>query len=115
LVELNSAGLCWRGDCARLEKMIGDTARWLTRGFVDEGGVKGWRRVIDDELPPVPDLGFVIFGSLVRAHLQLGTALSEPIRRAALQQLAALQYRPYHPAYQEISNATKYTNDAGQT
>jgi hypothetical protein len=95
--------------------MIADTARWLTNAFVDDGEVKGWRRVVDDELPPVPDLGLVISGSLVRANLQLGTPLPARVAAAALQQLTDLQYRPYHPAYQEISNAARFTNDAGQT
>jgi hypothetical protein len=114
LLQLQSAGLCWRGDCSTLKKMIADAARWLTEAFVDEGSVTGWRRQLDDELPIVSDLSISIYGSLVRAHLDVGVPLSDRIVSSALQQLRNFRLRPYYPAYQEISNGVNYTNREGR-
>jgi hypothetical protein len=113
LLQLHSTGLCWRGDCDALKKMIADTARWLTQAFVDDGDVAGWRRGLDDELSVVSDLSIPIFGSMVRAHLDVGAPLSDRIESSALQQLTSLRLRSYLPAYQNITNSTKYT-DKGQ-
>jgi len=115
LLELHSTGLCWRGDCNTLKKMIADTARWLTEAFVDEGGLAGWRRRLDDDLPVVSDLSVPISGLLVRAHLDAEIPLSDRIVSSALRQLTNLRLRSYHPAYQEISHQVRYTNSEGQT
>ncbi len=114
LLQLHSAGLCWRGDCNTLKKMIEDTARWLTETFVDEGGVGGWRRDPNDELPIVFELGIPIFGAVVRAHLEVGVPFSDRIEHSALQQLTRLRFRSYVPAYRDITNSTKYTDSQGQ-
>jgi hypothetical protein len=115
LLQLNATGLCWRGDCNTLKKMIADSARWLTEAFVDEGGVVGWRRRTDDELPVVSDLSILISGSLARAHLDVGLPLSDRIVSSALRQLTNLRLRSYYPAYQEISEGARDTNNEGVT
>ena len=116
LLQLHSTGLCWRGDCNTLKKMITDTARWLTEAFVDEGeGAVGWRRLPDDELPVVSDLSISISGSLVRAHLDVGVPLPDRIVSSALQQLTEFRLRSYHPAYQEITDGVKYADSEGRT
>jgi hypothetical protein len=115
LLQLHSAGLCWRGDCNTLKKMIGDTARWLTEAFVVEEGSAGWRRRLDDDLPVVPDLSILISGFLVRAHLDAEIPLSDRIVSLALEQLTNLRLRSYDPSFQEISDDVRYTNSEGQT
>ena len=59
LLELQSAGLCWRGDCNRLATMIKDTSRWLTQSFVAEKAFMGWRLAGGDESAPNPELVFL--------------------------------------------------------
>lgn len=60
LLKLREAGLCWRGDCAVLERMIRDTTGWLIRVFVDENGISGWRSFPDAAQPPVGDLNILV-------------------------------------------------------
>ena len=93
--------------------MIADTARWLTEAFVDEGGITGWRRRTDDNLPVVSDLSILISGSLVRAHLDFGIPLPDRIVSSALQQLMHFRLRSYYPAYQEITDSAQDTNAEG--
>jgi hypothetical protein len=115
LLQVHSAGLCWRGDCNTLKKMIVDAARWLTEAFVDEKGVTGWRRRPNDELqlPVVPDLSILISASLVRAHLDIGIPLSDRIVSSALQELTNLRLRSYSPSIHEITDYVIETSSEG--
>jgi hypothetical protein len=115
LLDLRSGGLCWRGSCETLDKMIGDTARWLIAIFVDEPGMTGWRRFDKDGLPPAPDLDILIYGVLARAHEEIGVALPERIEIAALRKLTDLRHRPYYPAFQEIDHDVRFTDAQGRS
>ena len=115
LLQVHSTGLCWRGDCNTLKKMIADAARWLTEAFVDEEGAAGWRRRPNDELPVVSDLSILISSSLVRAHLDVGIPISDRIVSSALQQLTNLRLRSYYPTYQEITDYVRDTSSEGET
>ena len=80
--------------------MIRDTSQWLVRTFVDERRGAGWRRTVSDTDAPNPELSLVVYSVLGRAELPL--PLPDNIKIAALRQLAALRFRPYHPAYHDI-------------
>jgi hypothetical protein len=111
LLELQSAGLCWRGDCNRLTNMIEDTSRWLSQSFVAEKAFMGWRLAGGDESAPNPELSLFVVGVLGRSPV----LLPDMIRTTALQRLIDLRLRPYHPAYQDLTYWTTYNNGRGQS
>jgi hypothetical protein len=104
LLKVRAAGLCWRNDCAVLERMIRDTSGWLIGGFVDENGVTGWRRFPDDTLAPSADLDILVLAALAQANQDLHIALPANIRTAAERILVGLRRRPYLPDQQEVSD-----------
>jgi hypothetical protein len=106
LVELDSASLCWRGDCQRLAVMVRDAAQRFVRTFVDVG----WPGTMDDNSAPDPDVSLMIYGALVRA----GASLPDNIRAAALRQMSDLRLRPYSPAYHDIRHWVSFINDRGK-
>lgn len=114
LLDLRSAGLCWRGKCDRLEKMSRDTAGWLIQNFVDEQGLTGWRRdLIDDKLPD-PEISLITYGALGRAQLELSVRLPARLQAAAFNELARLNRRPYFPSATEAIRQANYTDSDGR-
>jgi MTH538 TIR-like domain (DUF1863) len=111
LLELQSAELCWRGDCNRLAVMIKDTSRWLIRSFVAEKAFMGWRLAGGDESAPNPELSLFVLGVLGRSPVPI----PDMIRRVALQRLIELRLRPFHPAYQDFTYWSTYNNGQGQS
>jgi len=110
LLELDAAHLCWRGSCERLAQMIRESSQWFIDNFVDEKRVTGWRRTVDDDGAPDPELSLMVYAGLGRSPMPL----PENIRNAALQQLTDLRSRPYHPANHDIRHWVTYLNDAGK-
>jgi len=114
LLELRSRSLCWQADCARRDAMIRASVAWLVNAFVDDRVASGWRRTLDDNKPPDPDLSIFIYGVLGRASIDLGIQLPATIERAALQRLIALKDRSYFPSQQDIDHWVYFTDDAGK-
>lgn len=110
LLELQSAHLCWRGNCEQLEKMVQETSRWLIRVFVDERPLKGWRSRSSDESPPDQDLSLFVYGVLGRSSVPL----PDVIEKAALQRLTDLRLQSYHPASRDVTLWVTFINDRGQ-
>jgi hypothetical protein len=111
LLELRSAGRCWKGDCQRLAAMIDDTSRWLVRAFVAEKSLVGWRIAASEETAPIPDLSLFVHGILGRPRMPT----PDVVQQAALQQLVDLRLRPYHPAHFDLAYYTAYDNGRGQS
>ena len=111
LLELRSAGRCWRGSCQRLAVMIDDTSGWLVRAFIAEKSLMGWRLAASEETAPIPDLSFFVHGILGRSQV----AAPDAVQKAALQHLTSLRRRPYHPAHADFTYYTTYNNGRGQS
>ncbi len=114
LLELNSKGVCWHGDCARLREMIHAAFDWLINAFVADEGVTGWRRQIDDDKPPDLDLNLYAYGAIGRAAADLSYPIPAKIEKAALEQLIGLAKRSYYPSQEDIEHWTRYVDDQGK-
>jgi len=114
LLELRSAGLCWRGDCDRLDRMIAASAQFLYEQFENgESGV-GWRHSMTDDKSPTLALGAIIFGSLARSG-KVGKRAGNPgLLAIALRQLEGIRHRPYHPSREEIKQYSISLDAAGR-
>jgi hypothetical protein len=110
LLELQSANLCWRGNCERLQLMIKETSGWLIQAFVDEKPLQGWRSSASDESPPNQELSLLVYGVLGRSRVWI----PDNVRRAALRRLTDLRLQSYHPANREITHWVNFDNDRGQ-
>ena len=114
LLELRSAGLCWRGNCDTLQQMIAATSLLLIKTFLNDRGVVGWRMTDDLTLPPSSDLNVMIYGALERAQQEAGIAVPDQIRSAAIVQLIDLRQRPYNPSYREVFSEESIADAQGQ-
>jgi hypothetical protein len=114
LLELRSRGLCWRMDCVQRDEMIRASVAWLVNAFVDDGVVSGWRRSLNDDKPPDPDLSIFVYGALGRASIDLEIQLPATIERAAFQRLIALKDRSYFPSQQDLEHWVYFTDQAGR-
>jgi hypothetical protein len=114
LLELRSRGLCWRTDCARLDEMIRTSVAWLINAFVDDHLMAGWRRTVNDDKPPDPDLSIFVYGALGRASNDLEIELPATIERTALQRLIALKDRAYYPSQQDIEYDVVFIDEQGK-
>jgi hypothetical protein len=110
LLELQSANLCWRGNCERLHAMIKETSGWLIQAFIDGKPLRGWRSSASDESPPNQELSLLVYGVLGRSRVQI----PDNIRSAALRRLTDLRLQTYHPANREITHWVTFVNDRGQ-
>src|SRR5262249_693073 len=110
LLELESAGLCWRGECKRRLCMVRDTAQRFIRAFVDEKRLVGWRGTMDDNSAPDLDISLMVYGVLARARVPI----PDNIQIAALQQLSDLRHRSYAPAYHDIRHWVTFKNAQGK-
>src|SRR5262245_61676835 len=115
LLELRASGLCWHEDCARLDEMIRATAVWLIHAFVDDNVMgAGWRKTLNDDKPPDPDLSIFVFGALARASVDVGIELPDAIERAAIGRLVALKDRGYLPSQTDIEYTVRYADKQGR-
>jgi hypothetical protein len=114
LLELRSRDLCWRTDCARLDEMIRASVAWLINAFVDDRVGSGWRKTLNDDKPPDPDLSIFVYGALGRASIELGIPLPATLERAAFQRLIALKDRSYFPSQQDIEHWVYFTDETGK-
>src|SRR5262245_22622242 len=71
LLELESAALCWQGDCERLTTMIQDAAQRFIRTFVEEKRLGGWRDTMDDNSAPDLDVSLMVYGDLGRGRVSI--------------------------------------------
>ena len=116
LLELDSAGLCWRGDCERLAIMIRDVSQRFIRTFLDEKQLAGWQGTeYDDSAPGLevrPDLevNLMVYGALARAPV----SIPDNIRIAALRHLSDLRHRSYSPAHHDVRHWVTF-NDRGKS
>jgi hypothetical protein len=111
LLELDSAALCWRGDCERLAIMIHDVAQRFIRTFVDDKGLVGWQGTMDDNSAPDLDVSLMVYGGLARAPV----SIPDNIRIAALRHLSDLRLRSYAPAYHDIRHWVTFINERGKS
>jgi MTH538 TIR-like domain (DUF1863) len=110
LLELDSAALCWRGDCERLGTMIRETAQLFIRTFANDEYFVGWRWNLDEGIVPDPDLRLMVYAALSRVPV----AIPDSIQIAALRHLSDLRFRPYHLAYHDIRHWVTAVNDQGK-
>jgi hypothetical protein len=110
LLELESAAICWRGDCERLTTMIKDTAQRFIRTFVDQKRLGGWGDTLSDDPAPDADVSLMVYGALGRGHV----SIPDNIRTAALNQLSDLRFRSYIPPHHGIRHWVTFINDRGQ-
>jgi hypothetical protein len=113
LLELRASGLCWREDCVQLDEMIRAAATWSIQAFVDDNVMPGWRKTLNDDKPPDPDLSIFVFAALARVSLDVGVELPAAIVRAAIGQLVALKDRGYLPSQQDIEYWVRYIDEQG--
>ena len=111
LIELESAALCWQGDCERLTTMIQDAAERFIRTFVDEKRLSGWRNTLDDISSPDLDVSLMVYGALGCGRVPI----PDNIRLTALHQLTDLRLRSYIPANHDIRHWLTIINDRGKT
>src|SRR5262249_19316317 len=111
LLELESAALCWQGDCERLTTMIQDAAQRFIRTFVEEKRLGGWRDTMDDNSAPDLDVSLMVYGDLGRGRV----SIPDNIRIAALHQLSDLRFRSYAPTHHDIRHWVTFTNDQGES
>jgi TIR domain len=111
LLELESAAICWRGDCELLTTMIKDTAQRFIRTFVDQKRLGGWGDTLSDDPAPDADVSLMVYGALGRGRV----SIPDNIRRAALNQLSDLRFRSYIPPHHDIRHWVTITNDRGQS
>jgi hypothetical protein len=111
LLELESAALCWRGDCERLTTMIQDAAQRFIRTFVDEKQFGGWRDTMGDSGAPDLDVSLMVYGALGRGRV----SIPDNIRIAASHQLSDLRLRSYAPAHHDIRHWVTIINDQGKS
>jgi hypothetical protein len=112
LLELRTAGLCWRGSCERREQLIRSTAEWLIAAFV-AGDITGWRRGVNDDRGPDADLSLIVYGALAQAQVDAGVPLPMAVETAAVKTLADLVNRPYFPTEQEYTHSASFIGPDG--
>lgn len=111
LLQLESAALCWRGDCERLRTLIQDTAQRLIRTFVHDSRLAGWRETLDDSSAIDLDVNLMVYGVLGRGR----ASIPDNIRIAALHQLSDLRFRSYTPAHHDLRHWVTIINDRGKS
>jgi MTH538 TIR-like domain (DUF1863) len=111
LLELESAALCWRGDCERLTIMIQDALQRFIRTFVDEKRLAGWPSDAMDEKAPDLDVSLMVYGALGRGRV----SIPDNIRIHALHQLSDLRLRSYAPAHHDMRHWVSIINDQGKS
>ena len=111
LLELESAGLCWRGDCQRLATMIQDATQRFILTFVNEKRLGGWRDPMDDNRAPDLDVSLMVYGALARGRV----SIPDNIRIAAVHQLSDLRLRPYAPASHDFRHWVTIINDRSKS
>ncbi len=102
LLAVRAAGAGWRGSPEILDRMIAGTVGWLSGAFVDQPNRSGWRRSLSDDRAPDAGITLLINAALGRACAEIGTALPERIRDAALASQIALRRRGYDTADPDI-------------
>jgi len=112
LLQLESAALCWRGDCERLATLIQDTAQRLIGTFVQDSRLAGWREALDESGGAIdPDVSLIVYSVLGRGRV----SIPDNIRIAALHQLSDLRFRSYAPAHHDIRHWVTIINDRGKS
>lgn len=117
LLEMNQAGLAWRGDRARLRSMLRATAAWLANQFDDRATPPGWRIAPSDSGPIVDGLTLQIYSELLRAEAEAGVPIPQKILDAIPNHVDRLVGRPpdYPATAGEITRVFKNFDDAHVT
>ena len=95
--------------------MMRAAVEWLTKMFVDERRVMGWRRdTIDDKLPD-GDISMMVYAALGHVYVQEGIVnLSERLQETATTALSRLSSRSYFPSATETIGQANYVDSAGR-
>jgi class 3 adenylate cyclase len=110
LLEVRAAGLPWQGSVEKRDSLLASTAQFLIGQFEEKEGLRGWRRTAQRGDPISEGLTFQIYAELLRAEVEAGIALPQPILEEIPGHLARLHGRTKDASYDMGEYSVKYTS-----
>ena len=94
MLELRLGKLGWRGDQARLDRMLGATAAWLAIQYNDRSDPRGWRIGPTDPGQIMDGLTLQLYSELLRADEEAGITVQAAILDELSSRIDRLNGRP---------------------